>query len=235
VGTYTLRFESTGLTPVTSGGIVLSAGVPATLTVTTQPPLFVDNDEPFGNSVVVRVRDAAGNNVPGVGVVATIGLGTGTLKGTVTRTTASNGLATFNDLELVGLVGSYTLRFTAPGGATVDSRAITLTPGQEEVLAIQVQPSASAKSGVNFAVQPKVDLRDTGGNLVEQDNRRINAVLETVSGSGSLGGTTSVETNNDGLASWTNLRINGSGTFRIRFTRSGMTSATSELITVTLF
>ncbi len=234
VGTYTLRFESAGLTPITSGNIVLGAGVATTLTVTAQPPLSVENDEPFGSNVVVRVQDASGNNVPGVEVVASIGAGTGTLKGTLTRTTATNGRATFNDLELVGLVGSYTVRFTAPGGANVDTRAITLTPGQEEVLTIQVQPSSEAKSGVNFAVQPKVELRDTGGNLVTESDRRVTAVLETVLGLGSLGGTTQVETDSDGIASWGNLRITGTGTFRIRFTSSGMTSATSDLITVTL-
>lgn len=233
VGSYNLRFESGTLTPVMSGAIALGAGTPATLTMFTQPPTSAENDAQLSNNVVVRVQDAAGNNVPGVGVTAAVATGAGIVKGTLTRTTASNGRATFNDLELVGLAGPWTLAFTAPGGASVVSRVITLTPGNEEVLAIQVEPSASATSGVNFSTQPKVELRDTGGNLVTRDGVRVNAVLETISGLGSLGGSSNVDTDN-GVASWGNMRITGAGTFRIRFTSSGMTSVTSVSIVVTI-
>ncbi len=234
VGSYTLRFESGTLTPVTSGAIALGAGTPATLTMFTQPPTSAENDQQFDNDVVVRVQDAAGNNVPGVGVTAAVATGAGIAKGTLIRTTASNGRATFNDLELVGLAGPWTLVFTAPGGASVVSRTITLLPGEEQVLAIQVEPPTSAQSGVNFSPQPKVELRDTGGNLVTRDGVRVNRVLETISGLGSIGGSSNVDTDN-GVASWGNMRITGSGSFRIRFTSSGMTSVTSAAIVVTIF
>lgn len=232
--TYTLRFQSGTLTPVTSGSIELDPGPPATLTIPTQPPTTAENDEELSNNVLVRVQDAAGNNVPGVPVTAGVATGSGIVKGTLTRTTASNGRATFNDLELVGLAGPWTLVFTAPGGPSVVSRTITLFPGDRQVLAIQVQPSTSASSGVNFDTQPTVELRDTGGNLVTSDGEvDVNAVLETVSGVGTLGGTREVQAEN-GVASFGNLRITGAGTFRIRFTSRGMTSVTSVTIVVTL-
>ena len=233
-GSYTIRFESGTLTPVTSGTITLGAGAPALLTITTEPPTTAVNDEELSGNVVVRVQDASGNNVPGAGVTASVASGAGIVKGTLVRNTASNGRATFNDLELVGTAGPWTLGFTA-GGISVVSRSINLSAGDREVLAIQVEPSTTARSGVNFAVQPKIELRDTGGNLVTQDNVRVNAVLETVSGFGSLGGGTSVNTNNSGVANFSSLRINGTGTFRIRFTSSGMTSVTSVTITVSIF
>jgi hypothetical protein len=233
-GSYTIRFESGTLTPVTSGTITLGAGAPALLTITTEPPTTAENDVELSGNVVVRVQDASGNNVPGADVTASVASGAGIVKGTLVRNTASNGRATFNDLELVGTAGPWTLGFAA-GGVSVVSRSIDLSAGDREVLAIQVEPSTTARSGVNFAVQPKIELRDTGGNLVTQDNVRVNAVLETVSGFGSLGGGTSVNTNNSGVANFSSLRINGTGTFRIRFTSSGMTSVTSVTITVSIF
>jgi len=232
IGTYTLRFQSTGLTSVTSGNIVLGVGAPALLTMFTEPPKTAINDQALGNSSVVRVRDAGGNSIPNIVVTAALASGAGIVKGTLDRTTASNGRATFNDLELVGLIGPYTLAFTAPGGAFVVSRVITLSPGAAAALALQVEPSASAKSGVNLAVQPTVDLRDSGGNLVTSTGVKVDAALETVSGAGTFGGTTQVSTVS-GVASFTNLRITGSGTFRIRFTSNGMTSVTSTTIVVT--
>jgi len=86
---------------------------------------------------------------------------------------------------------------------------------------------------VNFDVQPKVELRDAGGNQVAKKDVRIFAFLETVSGVGTLLGTASIETGNNGVASFNGLRIVGVGTFRIRFSSSGLTSVTSIVITVT--
>ena len=59
----------------------------------------------------------------------------------------------------------------------------------------------------------------------------ITAVLETISGSGSLGGDAAKETSK-GVATFSNLKINGVGTFRIRFTSPGLTSVTSSTIDV---
>jgi hypothetical protein len=233
VGTYALRFESSGLTPATSGSITLGPGAPAILTLPTQPPPTAENGKELSNNVVARVQDAAGNNISDVPVSVSVASGAGVVSGTTTRTTGSNGRATFNDLELSGLVGEYTLNFSTAGGVSVVSSPITLTAGPPQALAIQVQPSGSATSGVNFDVQPKVELRDAGGNQVAKKDVRIFAFLETVSGVGTLLGTASIETGNNGVASFNGLRIVGVGTFRIRFSSSGLTSVTSIVITVT--
>ncbi|HKP29757.1 MAG TPA: Ig-like domain-containing protein [Gemmatimonadales bacterium] len=234
VGNYTLRFESSSLTPVTSGSIAIGPGAPAVVTLPTQPPQTAENGKKFSNSVVVRVQDAAGNNISNVAVSVSVASGAGTVSGTTTQTTGSNGRATFDDLVLAGLVGDYTLSFIATGGASVVSRSIALTAGPPSALAIQVQPAASATSGINFDPQPKIELRDAGGNLVSKKDVRIFAILETVTGVGTLLGTASIETGNDGVASFSGLRIVGTGTFRIRFISSGLTSVTSVVITVSL-
>ena len=178
----------------------------------------------------MRVQDGAGNVVPNVAVTIAVASGQGALQGTLTRTTGSNGRATFPGLSLVGLAGPYTLVFTT-GSASVVSSTINLTPGHEEVLGIQVQPPATLRSGEAFNV--KVDLRDTGGNLVSRDGVEIDASLQRVSGIiGDLDGDRSEDTNN-GVASF-NLRISlilpGTGTFRIRFTSNGMIDATLDRV-----
>ena len=230
VGTYTLRFESGTLAPVSSGSLTLGPGAPASLEITTEPPASADNDAQFRNDIIVQVRDANGNNVPGVSIAVGVASGQGFVKGTLTRTTGSNGRANFNDLELVGLVGPYTLAFTA-GQLSVVSRTITLEPGREEVLAIRAEPPASVKSGQNFSVQ--VELRDSGGNLVLEGGVRVNASLVVQEGTGDLDGDGSRDTNSSGVATFSDLRINGSGKFQIRFSSSGMTGVTSVTITVT--
>lgn len=234
VGTYVLRFESSGLTPATSGSITVGPGAPALLTLPTQPPLTAENGSEFDNNVVARVQDAAGNNIEDIAVTVSVASGAGVLDGTTTRTTGSNGRATFNNLELSGLIGEYTLSFSTPGGASVISRSITLTAGPPRALVIQTQPSASAKSGVNFDAQPVIGLVDAGGNPVERRDVRVFAILETITGLGTLQGTASIVTNRDGVAAFSGLRITGIGTFRIRFNSSGLSSSTSVVITVTL-
>jgi len=229
-GNYTVRFSSGTLTSVTSGSITLAAGAPATMTMVDQPSSSVENDEQLNDSPEVRVQDGAGNVVPNVVVTVGLASGQGILKGTLSRTTGSNGRASFPGLSIVGLAGPYTLGFTA-GAASAVSSTINLTPGHEEILGIQVQPPSSVASGAEFTVV--VDLRDTGGNLVSSNGVDVKVALERVSGpGGELRGDLSVETNN-GVAGFNDLDVRGSGTFRLRFTSPGMAGATSVVFTVT--
>ncbi len=86
-------------------------------------------------------------------------------------------------------------------------------------LTITTQPSASAVSNEAFAQQPVVTLRDGDGNLLQN----VLIVAEIASGGGTLGGTTSIQTNVDGEAIFTDLSIAGtSGNRTLRFYVSGM-------------
>jgi hypothetical protein len=230
VGTYTIRFESGSLDPVTSAGIDLSAGAPSAMVIITQPPQTTANGAEMSSSVV-EVRDGAGNGIGGLQVTAVRASGPGSLAGTVTRTTGSNGRATFNDLVLTGLVGSYTIRYSAPGGISGVSRVISLTPGPDVALAIITQPPATARDDRDFSSNPKVELRDGSGNTVPKKGVAISAALVTVSGSGNLEGDLDRNTDN-GVATFNKLKIKGTGTFRIRFTSPDHTPVTSTQIVV---
>jgi hypothetical protein len=103
-----------------------TAGAPATLTINRQPPTSALDSEVWSPTLqpIVLVKDAGGVVVPGVVVTASIATGSGTLQGTVTATTKTNGTAAFVDLGIAG-PGAQTLRFTT-GAVSKTSRTITV-------------------------------------------------------------------------------------------------------------
>jgi len=111
----------------TKGDFAVTAGPAAVIKITKQPPATALDTEvwvPTAQPVVV-VKDANGIAVAGAVVTAKIASGPGTLQGTLTATTKSNGSATFGDLGIAG-TGSSTLAF-ATGTAAATSSTITIT------------------------------------------------------------------------------------------------------------
>jgi hypothetical protein len=85
---------------------------------------------------------------------------------------------------------------------------------------------------VAFAQQPVVQLQDVSGNVVSQSGLVVTAAI--ASGGGTLGGTTTASTNTSGAAAFTNLTITGLiGARTLQFTAPGLTTATSNTITLT--
>src|SRR5207253_3815025 len=114
----------------------------------------------------------------------------------------------------------------------VNSTAITITAGAATQLTVTTEPSATAQSGVAFAQQPVVQLRDGDGNAVNQAGVTITAAIAT--GGGTLSGTLTAATNGSGVASFTNLSISGTaGERTLSFSAAGLASATSGSVTVT--
>ncbi|WP_276364566.1 hypothetical protein, partial [Daejeonella sp. H1SJ63] len=127
---YTLEFSSSGLAPVTSSNVTVTAGSPAQLTITTQP-VGGASGAVLSTQPVIAIRDAQGNltgSTASVSVAIKTGTG-GTLGGT-TSVTAVAGTATFTNLTLAGTVGeNYTLEFTSAGLTAVTSSNVTVTAG----------------------------------------------------------------------------------------------------------
>jgi hypothetical protein len=159
--------------------------------------------------------------------------GTGALGGTLTVNTDASGRATFSGLSLTGLVGSYNLRFAAPGFADLISEPITLSPGPAAGLSIITQPPASAESGEDFTQNPVIQLIDTGGNPVSFNGVTITAAIESRTNIfASLAGDRTRNTNDSGRATFNDLRINGTGTFTLRFSAPGLGFVISTEIVV---
>src|SRR5439155_93233 len=188
----------------------------------------------FAQQPVVQVRDASGNAVSqtGVTVTAAIATGGGTLSGTLTAATNGSGVASFTNLAITGTTGDRTLSFSATALTPAVSGTITVGAGAATQLTLTTQPSATAQSGVAFAQQPVVQLRDGDGNAVNQAGVTVTAAIAT--GGGTLGGTLMAATNGSGAASFTNLTITGTaGDRTLSFSATGLTVATSGTITVT--
>jgi galactose oxidase-like protein len=101
--------------------------------------------------------------------------------------------------------------------------------GAPVALEVETQPSASATSGAAFGRQPRVELRDAGGNFVTADDIEVTVALEDNPG-GALAGTRAASTEN-GVATFTNLSISGAtGSYTLRFSSAGLTGTTSGAI-----
>jgi hypothetical protein len=120
---------------------------------------------------------------------------------------------------------------SASGLSTVSSK-IDVTAGPPSQLSITTQPSASATAGVVFTQQPVIQLLDADGNTVSQSGVAITAAINTATGSGTLGGTTTVTTSGSGVATFSGLKISKTGSYTLRFTSPGLTQAVSITITV---
>ena len=95
-------------------------------------------------------------------------------------------------------------------------------------LAITTQPGG-AVSGVLLAPQPIVQVTDANGALVPSSTASVTATI--AGGAGTLAGTTTINAVG-GVAAFTNLAINGAGTYTLSFSSTGLTSRTSDALAI---
>ncbi len=114
---------------------------------------------------------------------------------------------------------------TGLGGSTNYGELIMI-PGAKNALEFSEQPSTS---NVSSAISPavRVQLLDQYGNAVEENDVSISIARNIVSGSGTLGGTTTTTTNIFGIAEFSNLTLSGTGSYTLSASSTGLTSATS--------
>ncbi|MEZ4413396.1 MAG: hypothetical protein R2910_10460 [Gemmatimonadales bacterium] len=182
----------------------------------------------------VKVTDTGGNPVAGVSVTFTITGGGGSIVPISTSpvVTDAGGIATLTSWTLGTATGTNTVTATAAGlaGSPVLFTA-TGTAGPATKLVIAQQPSTTASTGVPFLQQPAIQLQDAFSNPVPQSGTIVTAAI--FSGTGTLGGTSlTASTDANGLASFADLSITGSGDHTLQFTSGGLTAATSTTITL---
>ncbi|MFN7622526.1 MAG: Ig-like domain-containing protein, partial [Acidobacteriota bacterium] len=235
VGTnYVLRFTDGSLT-VDSGNITPSGPGAATRLELTTAPVAVTSGAAFSTQPVVTIRDAAGNPVTGTAAVTVaIQSGTGGVLGGTTTVNAVNGVATFTNLSLAGVVGTnYVLRFSATGLTPIDTASITPSgPGAATQLVLTTPPAGGA-SGTALSTQPVLTIRDSAGNTVTSWPNTVTVAVQSGAG-GTVGGSTSTSFVN-GVATFSGLTLAGSvGTsYVLSFTADGLTAARSSGMTVT--
>jgi hypothetical protein len=129
--------------------------------------------------------------------------------------------------------GTSTFTVQATSGSLSGTRALSLTVvasgGQVAThVAVTTQP-AGAVSGANFTTQPVVAIRDAQGATVAGSSVAVTATIS--SGTGTLSGTTTVFAVN-GVATFTNLRITGSGSHTLALSSPGLTGTMSVAFNV---
>lgn len=209
----------------------VSAAAASTLALLSEPadsPL----DGPIGPPMKVAVQDAFGNprtDATGEVTASLLGGADATLAGT-TVVQLSAGAATFSDL-LVETVGEYSLAFSAPGFATVESRQFKVKPGAPVALAFSTQPS-NVTAGQPVAPAITVTLLDRKGNVNSETVRTVALELDSNPGNATLMGSRSALTV-EGVATFTDLQLDKAGTgYTLRATSGSLQSAPSTAFDV---
>ena len=193
---------------VPSGGPLIGAK----LGFTTQPA----NAAPGAtmSPVVVQVQTGAGVSVGsnGVPVTLTLTAGSGTLSGTLTQNTDSSGKATFSNLSINTAGTGKQLTATAGGIGAGLSNALSSTfsivvPSVGSKLAFTTQPANALVNATMAAVV--VQIQDQNSIAIASNNVPITL---TLSGSGTLNGTVSQNTDSSGKATFSTLSIDTAGT-----------------------
>jgi hypothetical protein len=167
-----------------------------------QPSASVQNGAVFPQQPAVQVVDGTGNPVTGSRTIEVdLGVGTGTLSGTLTASTGGGSTATFTGLTITGPVGTKTLIFSSGALTPVESAPIELTAGPAESIEIAAGQDQTAGVGEAVGVDPAVRVEDVSGNPV--------GGVQVQFAVGASGGTvtpTTVTTGSNGVAtveSWT--------------------------------
>jgi hypothetical protein len=191
----------------------------ATHLVFLQPPTTAQSGE-LVPAVQVAVEDGQGNLR--MDSTASITVNAEGLHGGAQTQTAVQGIATFNALVIVNLVGTETLTATS-SPLTEASITLAITTGKPSQLAFGAAPPASAKSGAGFP-GVTVKIEDSAGNLTLSTAQ----VAIASSGGALLGGAAVAAT--AGVATFNALSLSGTaGNYVLTASSSGLSSVMSNL------
>jgi hypothetical protein len=231
---YTLAAGAAGVSGATSAAFDIAPGSPTMLVFTVQPTAVIA-DDPITPAVVVTARDALGNTAISYSGNVTVELaaGTGTPGANLlgTRTVAAvGGIATFATLSVNRSGSAYVLSARASGLIGANSLPFDVVAGAVTQLAFTAQPITTAAGVTLPAVQ--VTAQDSLGNTVLGFADAVTLTIGTNPGGGTLAGTTTV-TAVGGVATFSSLSIDKSGTgYRLAAT-SGILTRTSGAFSIT--
>jgi hypothetical protein len=174
---YTLQATSTGLAPVTTGGITVIPSPATQLIVQTQPPSLVTPGATFG--LVVEVEDQFGNLDPSFTGSVTLAVPSGSTStlGGKTTVAASGGLATFTGLTLTQSSTPISLQVSSsPALATTTTNAISVT-----------SPTQFAFSASSVTVNEKVGTETLTVNRVGGYQGAVTVHVATSGGTAKAG------------------------------------------------
>ena len=233
VETITLGFTSGTLSSVPSNSVTVSPGPVAKLVIHTEPSTSATAGQAFAVQPVVYLEDASGNletSDNASTVTVSLASGTGPLVVGSTTVTVKGGIATFANLT-DDTAETITLKFSSDSLSVGPSTSITVSPAALFRLAIATQPSTSATAGQAFPTQPVIDELDEYGNLESGDDSTV-ITASLASGNGPLVAGTTTATVSGGVATFTGLADDVTGTISLSFAEGQLSVGPSDAITI---
>ncbi len=230
-GTYSLKATDGTLTSVTSGNISVNPATASKL-VLQQTPTSGTAGQALSPSVSVAVEDAFGNVLTGNTSTVTIAVASGPgglTTGSTTSVAAVSGVATFSNLVL-DTSGSYTFTVSESGLTGATTGAISVSPAGASKLVLQQTPT-SGTAGQALSPSVSVILEDAFGNVLTGNTSTVTIAVASGPGGLTTGSTTSVAAVS-GVATFSNLVLDTSGSYTLTVSESGLTGATTGAISV---
>lgn len=223
-GAYTLTAESAGTTSAISNAFNVSAGQASTIEATGGTPQSATVLAAFPEALRATVADAFGNPLNGAIVTfeAPASGASATLSARQAATDAS-GSATVT-ATANAIAGSYKILATVAGAGTASFSLSNVGGGASTLAFVQQPVDTPAASAMTVAVK----LIDSNGNPVVATSITLTLADSTAI----LIGNTTVLTDATGIATFMNLSINTTGTFRMQAT-AGALSMLSNSFQVT--
>ncbi len=208
------------VTPATAAQLVITQSPTAGTAGTVLGPLKVAIEDQFGN--ILKGSTATVTVATGNGPAALAG-------GSTTSVAATNGIATFNNL-ILNTSGIYTLQVSQGTLPSTTSANMLINPGTAAKLAFQTG-TVSASAGVAFAPAITVAVEDQFGNIVAGNVSTITLLVATGPGVLAVSSTNSVKAVN-GIATFTNVILNTSGTYTLGASDGALVGATSANVII---
>ena len=223
VGPNSVTATATGLNSVTFNANG-TAGSPATVGAFAGDNQLAVQGTAVATAPSVRVTDSLGNPVSGTAVTFAVTGGGGSVNGP-SQVTDAQGRATVTSWTL-GTGAPNTLTATV-SGTGITGNPVTFTAQSATQIAVTAQPPATGTVGTPFTIT--VQVRNSLGAAVPLAG--VSLTVTVASGTGSLGGTTTLATNASGVVTFNNtMPTTGAKTFTI--SGAGLTSATTTTITI---
>ena len=230
-GTYRLTATSGLLASATTGNVVVNAAA-ASKVVVAQVPATATAGSQLA-SITATVKDVYGNTVTSNTATRSIVVksGPGGFTAGSTRTAkAVGGVATFSDLTLTK-AGTYTFAVMAGSKTVATTGKIVIEPAAASKLVVTQSPKTATAGAVVPAL--KVVIEDTYGNVVVSNPSPITITVKTGPVDASFApSSTLTATAVKGIATFSNLFLNRSGTYTFTATDGSLTSAITRSMVV---
>jgi len=231
---YTLAATAAGLTETSAPfGIIPGSAIQLAFTVQPSPATAGTAITP---QLEVTARDALGNRADGFAGSVTVAIGSNPAGGSLSGTTtvaAVGGVAVFPTLSIDRAGVGYTLSATAARLTEAASAPFDITTVRPNQLVFTVPPTGTA-AGATISPAVQVTARDAAGQTATGFTG--NVTLTITAGTGTSGATlsgTTTATAVAGVAVFSNLRINRSGSgYRLSATAPGVSGSTSAAFTI---